>query len=412
MPTGFPELDNLLGAGLTSPSCICVSGHHLGQRNFILQLVNNFLQSGRRGLYICLDRPASEVRANFKKLGLDIAVYDNSYDLFFIDFFTYSQNALIETSTLRTLEYTPALLLETITPFLDWIKNGFVIIDTLSTLTLNMNAKEAYEFIRGLKLLGRAFNLIALGITHVPVAEMEPIISNSDGMLQFKEDAIVANRFENVNNETLIISTDKEGKISFKPTLPNLTITQNETSPIAILSATKSLKILPTVNLTPTKEVGCAIDKFMEKVKSLEEQNLVSKTPYCSTVYCSKCNSQTMEVYIQCPECQNRALEKGDILEHFKCGNVGFEVNFQVGNKLVCKKCNTELKQLGVDYRRVGVGYQCINKHVFSIPRISFVCTQCGAQFDAASAKLQTQYSYELTDKGKRQAVQMGYRPE
>jgi len=39
-----------------------------------------------------------------------------------------------------------------------------------------------------------------------------------------------------------------------------------------------------------------------------------------------------------------------------------------------------------------------------------FVCTDCKTLLDVNTAKLQTQYSYELTEKGKRQAIQAGYR--
>ncbi len=409
--TGFPELDTRLGAGLACPSCICVSGQfHLSQRNFILQMTSNFLQSGRKGLYVCLDRPASEVRSNFKNLGLNIDDYDKNYSLFFIDFFTYSQNALIENANLRALEYTPRLLLDTLSPFLDWIRNGFIIIDSLSTLMLNMESKEAYEFTRGMKLIGRAFNLITVGITHIPVAELESVVSNSDGNLQFKDETLYINRFENVNNESLQISTDKDGKISFKSPFSDHS---NEFggSILAALADTRQLKFVPTLKLTPTN-FNCSAKALIEQMKPLEEQNMISKTPDYSTVCCSQCNSTSLEVYMQCPNCQNRVLEKGEVWEHFKCGNVGFEESYHQGDKLVCRKCNTPLKQIGVDYRRVGVGYQCANKHVVAIPKIVFVCTECKTVLDVSTAKLQTQYSYELTEKGKRQAAQANYTSE
>jgi len=176
IPTGFPELDSILDGGLLNPAIVCVSGQFQpNQRNFTLQLVHTFLQNGYKGLYLCLDRPATEVRNQFSRIDININSYNEQNELFFLDFFTYSQKALIETSTLRTLEYKPRLLLDTISPFLDWIKGGFIIIDTLSTLTLNMNEKEAYEFMRGLKLLGHAFNLTCLGATHTQVAELEAI---------------------------------------------------------------------------------------------------------------------------------------------------------------------------------------------------------------------------------------------
>lgn len=404
VPTGFPELDQVLENGIVSPACICISGQfQLSQRNFILQLVLNFLQTGHRGLYICLDRPSSEVRSNFKRLGLDIDPYDTDYKLFFIDFFTYSQNALIETATLKNLEYKPHLLMETISPFLDWIKNGFIVIDTLSTLTLNMDVKEAYEFMRGIKMLGRAFNLITIYVTHTAVAELEPISSNSDGNIQFKESAVFINRFENVNNAMLVATVGKDGRVNLRS--PYALVNQKqEVSLLEVLSKVKTLEIRPILNPAPTNDTGCPVEDIPQKMKALEDENNVTKTPYCSTVSCRHCNSQSVEAYLQCPECQSRVLDKGGIIEHFKCGNVDFEAAFVRENKLVCQKCNSELKQLGVDYRRVGVGYRCANKHLFSIPKIVFVCVRCHEQFDLNTAKLETQYSYELTEKGKLEA--------
>ena len=97
-------------------------------------------------------------------------------------------------------------------------------------------------------------------------------------------------------------------------------------------------------------------------------------------------------------------------MEHFACGYVDFDYNFKRENKLVCSKCNKELKQLGVDYRRVGTGYSCGNKHLFSAPRIFFVCHTCKEQFDLNEAKIEKQYIYELTEKGKRQVSHGSYK--
>lgn len=349
-----------------------------------------------------------EVRKQFTRIGININDY-KANEIFFIDFFTYSQKALIETSTLRTLEYKPRLLLDTISPFLDWIKDGFIIIDTLSTLMLNMNEKEAYEFMRGLKLLGHAFNLINMGVTHTPVAELEAIASNSDGNLQFKESALFINHFQDIPETMLLVAMDHEGKVSFKIPFAD-SEPEKKTVPITeALANSKDLKILPNLVFTPSiSEVG-SIKGFSEKIKPLEEADIVSKTPYCSTVSCSRCGGQSMELYMQCPECQDRLLERGQIIEHFKCGNVDFESEFSHGAKLVCGKCNNELKQIGVDYRKVGVGYHCTNHHIFSTPKIVFICTECKEQFDLNQAKLQTLFSYELTEKGRQQAKQKSH---
>jgi len=406
VPTGFSKLDEILDTGIITPSCICVSGKFtLHQRNFLLQLTNHLLENNLKGLYICLDRPKSEVKRQFKQIKLDITAYDRNYSLFFIDFFSYSQMALIETAELRTLEYNPHMLLETISPFLDWIKNGFIIIDSLSTLTLNMDTKEAYDFMRGIKMLGRAFDLLIIGVTHAPVADLDLVVSNSDGNLLFSGETLIVDRFEHVGRQALLVSNDEYGKIVLK----SLTETKKQQSLISFLSDAQVLKITPTLSLAASTEIGGSAEEVAQKLNLLEEEKTVKKTPHCSSAKCATCNSQTFEFYLQCPECESRLLNRGEIIEHFICGCVDFDSNFKHEDKLVCPKCNKELKQVGVDYRRVGVGYSCANRHMFSAPRIVFVCTQCRAQFGLSEAKLEKQYTYELTEKGKRQAEQDSY---
>jgi len=410
MRTGFPALDKILHTGIITPSCISVSGKFtLNQRKFLLQLSYNFLRNGHKGLYICLDHPATEIQQHFKQIKLKITPYIDNYSLFFIDFFSYSQNALIKTAKLRTLKYKPRMMLETIGPFLDWIKNGFIIIDSLSTLILNMDEKEAYDFIRGLKLLGRAFNVLIIGVTHAPLADLDPIVSNCDGNLHFNDQALIVDFFEQVNREVLLISNDKDGKIILKPYSFNETETTN--SLLSILSDSQDLKITPMLSLVTAPEINwCSAEDLPEKIKILEEQKIIKKTPFCSTIRCTNCGAQTLEFYLQCPECGDRLLDRGEIIEHFTCGYVDFDYNFKRENKFVCLKCNKELKQLGVDYRRVGTGYSCVNKHLFSAPRIVFVCCQCRKQFDLNEAKLEKQYIYELNEKGKRQVLQDSYK--
>jgi len=373
-------------------------------------MINSFLQNGLKGIYICLDRPANEVRSQFKRLNIDIENYDQDYSLFFVDFFTYSQNALIESATLKTLEYKPPMLLNTLGPFLDWIKGGFIIIDTLSTLTLNMDSKEAYDFIRGLKLLGRAFNLISVGVMHQQMETGDSVTTNSDGNIEFKNGAVTLNNFERPHLEVLTVFTDKEGKIAFKSPTYGAGKENSSTPMLKVLANTKSLT--PTLKLTSTHETDYIYEELQQNMPPLIKTNSATQTPHCSAIHCPTCNSYGLEFYLQCPECQNRVLAKGEILEHFKCGNIDFEEKFRRGTKIVCTKCNNELQKLGVDYRRVGVGYRCSNKHLFSMPKMVFICAQCRGQFDLNEGKLQVQFSYELTEKGKREAIQAGYRLE
>jgi archaellum biogenesis ATPase FlaH len=356
--TGFPTLDKILHPGIITPSCISVSGKFsLNQRNFLLQLTHNFLRSDRKGLYICLDHSASEIKQYFKQIKLDITPYADNYGLFFIDFFSYNQ----EKSKRRKIKYNPHVLLEKISSFLDWIKNGFVIIDSLSTLILNMDTNEAHDFISGLKLFGREFNLIIVGVSHAPLADLDMAVSTCDGNFHFKGEALTVDFFEQASRTVLLLSKDKDGKVILKPSL--ISEMESTNSILSLLSDSEGLRIAPMLGLVASPEADwCLVEDLPEKLKVLEEEKTVKKTPYCSSVRCTCCGSVALEFYLECPECGNRLLDRG-------------EIN----------------------------GYCCGNGHLFSVPRIVFVCHQCGEQFGLSEAKLEKQFIYELDEKVKLQ---------
>jgi hypothetical protein len=99
---------------------------------------------------------------------------------------------------------------------------------------------------------------------------------------------------------------------------------------------------------------------------------------------------------LTCSECENPILQKNVIIEHLNCRHSDFQSNFEKGEKLVCPKCNKDLKQIGVDYARVGSGYQCANKHLFSAPEVKFECLACKEKFGIEDGNLEIQKFYSL----------------
>jgi KaiC/GvpD/RAD55 family RecA-like ATPase/DNA-directed RNA polymerase subunit RPC12/RpoP len=410
VPTGFPALDDVLQTGLLQPSCICLTGVSNNQSIFVFQLVHNFLKRGLKGLYVCFDRPSSEIKSQFTRFGLDLGSYSEDYSLFFIDFFSESQAKLIETARIDVLRYEPNYLLVTLSPFLDWIKNGFIIVDSFSTVTLNMDAKEAYNLIRGLNLLGRAFNLVILGLSNTTASDpkiLEMINSTSDGNLIFNEQILLVNKFENARNEPLLISTNPNRTLNLKAALPPGTNGKTGADLLGILAKNGSLQTTPTLDLAVSPKTGYSFYELSSMIKRMEEEKILESVPRFVSVRCPHCGAQSLELYLQCPDCGNRLLEKGDIIEHFSCGHVDFELNFQANSKLVCPKCVKELKQIGVDYKKLGIGYQCSNKHLFTNPRLTLVCANCNEKFNIEDAKLESQYTYTLTEKGKHLAKEL-----
>ena len=85
--TGFSELDNMLG-GLPKPSCVSICGEESPLTYpFIFNLIRNFLGIGLKGLYVCLNRGAEEMKLQMKRFGINAEIYEKK-QLAFLDLFS------------------------------------------------------------------------------------------------------------------------------------------------------------------------------------------------------------------------------------------------------------------------------------------------------------------------------------
>ncbi|HYZ60081.1 MAG TPA: hypothetical protein VE544_10540, partial [Nitrososphaeraceae archaeon] len=86
-------------------------------------------------------------------------------------------------------------------------------------------------------------------------------------------------------------------------------------------------------------------------------------------------------IHLVCQNCHASDFIKGKVIEHNKCGNVDLEesyISHSKEDKLICQKCNKELRLIGVDYFRLESAFKC--RHcsvVFSSPQQEYDCTEC-----------------------------------
>lgn len=405
--TGFPELDELIGGGLPKPYCLCVSGENTTNiYPFIFHMAHNFLKKGLKGLYVCFDWAADEIKMYAKGLGENIGRYEENYDIFFLDFFEESQKSLIDSAKIGALTYEPDDVLRTIGEFLDWIRNGFLIVDSISTLTLNMEAKKAYELIRAFKLLTRPFNLIVIGVTYTPPLDpkvFSALCSVSDGHIAFEKETLRVEYLVGtpISNEIFLLSRSLQGKLVLNPALPKGVNRKMATEVLDVFSKNPSLKITPRLSLTSDPESNISAEELTQILEKLKEKGFVVSKQYCSALACPYCGSHEFNFFLKCPECGNILLEKGDAIEHLYCGHVDFKNKFESSSSLVCPKCKKELRQIGVDYRKAGVWFRCFQGHIFSAPLMHFSCSYCNRIFGLDEAHLNNQFTYELTQNGR-----------
>lgn len=105
----------------------------------------------------------------------------------------------------------------------------------------------------------------------------------------------------------------------------------------------------------------------------LEPALLIDRTRHCRT--CASAHLHYLDV---CPHCSSIHIGKSASLHCFSCGHVGPEAVFHNDGALVCPKCSTALRHIGVDYDRPLTQYACGScHHVFMETSVIARCLDC-----------------------------------
>jgi len=133
-------------------------------------------------------------------------------------------------------------------------------------------------------------------------------------------------------------------------------------------------------------------------LESLAEEQTLLKRPFERLVFSPQGSAQLVPVE-RCPYCDSGDLIRGKLLEHFACGYVGLEEDFELGSKYACPKCRRELKLIGTDYRSPGVRYRCTTcNEIFPAPVIKYRSLKDGNTYSLAELQEVPLYSYTLNE--------------
>jgi len=135
-------------------------------------------------------------------------------------------------------------------------------------------------------------------------------------------------------------------------------------------------------------------------LNELNSHEILQKYLIDTTPTCSKCEHSSFHLVYLCPFSQHSTLERGIMIEHFRCGHTDFETNFRSGSELICPKCRLRLKVIGTDYRKIENSFQCIGcGRKFSIPKSQYQCANCGWSNYENDLVMQPIYGYKLNDR-------------
>ena len=118
----------------------------------------------------------------------------------------------------------------------------------------------------------------------------------------------------------------------------------------------------------------------VDNLEKLVSSKYLSKFPHGLTIACPQCQSVSINSHYICQNCSASDFVKGEVIEHNKCGYTDLSMAFEDKSldKLVCPKCNKELRLIGVDYFRLESAFKCKKcTIIFSNPFQTFDCNDC-----------------------------------
>lgn len=120
---------------------------------------------------------------------------------------------------------------------------------------------------------------------------------------------------------------------------------------------------------------------------------------------CSNCLSGFINYRETCPKCGSRKHESQHTIHHFVCGYVGPESDYKEHDRLVCPKCDRQLRHIGVDYDKPSLVSECDNGHIFQEAVMKTFCFNCHQEEELGSLIDYVINDYTLTASGADAAI-------
>ncbi|KTD31354.1 diguanylate cyclase domain-containing protein [Legionella israelensis] len=134
----------------------------------------------------------------------------------------------------------------------------------------------------------------------------------------------------------------------------------------------------------------------METRKLLKHEKLIDEIQACPF-----CSSGLLNFKNCCPNCQSIRITTQSFIHCFTCGNVGPLPEFLQGEELICSRCRTRLRHVGIDYDKPIEDKICQEcHHFFFEPEVNAVCMVCNKLSDPADLPAKKLYEYRLARRG------------
>lgn len=137
-------------------------------------------------------------------------------------------------------------------------------------------------------------------------------------------------------------------------------------------------------------------------LQNLASRDLIAEHTLVDEIQsCSHCESGLLNFKNSCPNCHSVDIKPQKFIHCLACGDVGPVSNFMRESRLVCGKCHTKLRQIGVDYDKPAEDKLChhcgyfFNESIANV--VCLVCQRVSLPQDLKSRRL---FTYSMTKRG------------
>lgn len=156
---------------------------------------------------------------------------------------------------------------------------------------------------------------------------------------------------------------------------------------------------IPLASMFSYKKESLLLMKTLDKY---EKEGLFRKKIKDKINVCIDCQSSYLNFSETCSNCHSLDLKTESLIHHFRCAYIGPESDFTKDNKLICPKCDKQLKHIGIDYDKpseINICNDCNHKSQDS--KMKAKCVDCQKDNDLDQLQTITISSYIPTETGK-----------
>lgn len=146
---------------------------------------------------------------------------------------------------------------------------------------------------------------------------------------------------------------------------------------------------------------------IIKHLNSYADQDYFIAEPVDKINICYDCHGSYLNFSECCTKCNSLDLKSEELVHHFRCAYVGPQSDFVKDEKLICPKCDHQLKHIGIDYDKPSEIHTCRScNHSSQETKMKAKCVDCSKENELDQLVTYEIRNYKPTEKAKAYASQ------